>query len=178
MPPTARFRLNLNSRGKPWNFSWWRIYDLRREFFIYTNLSVRSACGIDDGIYVVDVAVTKHSVVKPKRSTDWSAIPNASLVTFLEAKRIVVYPMLLAQFVGIVHEIKPQFLNGMRPRNFVLAGHFDPALVSLGYLHGRVRPIVRGYKPRRFKVKILENADIAIAKVSRNPTAASPLGPT
>jgi hypothetical protein len=84
--------------------------------------------------------------------------------------------MLLAQFVGIVHEIKPQFLNGSRPRGFLKSHHFDPALVSIGYIHGRSKSIVHGYVERRFRLTILGNADIAIAKVNRDAKAASPLG--
>jgi len=35
--PNGEFAVNLSSRGRPWNFSWWSVSRDNEEFFIYTN---------------------------------------------------------------------------------------------------------------------------------------------
>jgi hypothetical protein len=103
------------------------------------NLSVRSAR--DSGIYCVDLAVTSRGAVPVQRDPNWKCLPNAGLVTFGEAKKLVVYPMLLAHFIGIVHELAPGFLSGLPP-GFATANHFAPALVTLGYCTANSAEIV------------------------------------
>jgi hypothetical protein len=123
------------------------------------------------------------AVVRPdripigSRRANWRALPNVDLVMFIEAKRLVVCPMLLAQFVGIVHEITPTFLNCTRlPYGFRANGHFYPCLVSIGYLHLTSSSITDAYRGRRsFLIAVLPNSDIEIARLRWNPGAPSPL---
>ena len=82
----------------------------------------------DDARYVVDVAVAPVAVVpRSKPSSVWNEISNQDLITFMEAKALVVYRMLVAQFIGIVHETQPRFPTGRRAPGFRAAGHFDPS---------------------------------------------------
>ncbi|MEO6796700.1 MAG: hypothetical protein ABI401_03615 [Candidatus Dormibacter sp.] len=59
----------------------------------------------------------------------------------------------------IVHAIKPEFLDGAVPALFAAEGHFFPALVSLGYLHGTALGIRGGYAVRNYRVKIVEDLE-------------------
>src|SRR4051812_29459425 len=164
----GRFRVNTNARGRPWNFSHFELSsaDALHTYEVYANLSVRSAYGVDSGQYVVDVAVVKAGSVPKKRPKNkWEGTRNEDLVTFLEAKAIVIYPMLVAQFIGIVHEIKPRFLGFRRPRGFLKQGHFDPTLVSLGYVHGISAGIVDRLPDRKFHIGIVGHFDGAIRRV-------------
>ena len=158
------FRVKLGSRGYPWNFSWFECVRGGEIVELHSNLSVYSEYRMDDGVYVVDVGVCKGSVVpRSKPSKRWYAVENQSLVTFVEAKSIVIYPMLLAQFIGIVSEITPTFLKGSRPTGFDEAGHFDPALISVGYLHGTAFKIARAYRNRGYFVKIVPNMEAKLS---------------
>ncbi len=169
-PRDGVFRVNTTARGRPWNFSYFSIVNNSHEYEIYANLAVQSAYGLDEGQYVVDVAVVKGGTVPTRKpQAPWVGTRNDDLVTFLEAKAIVIYPMLIAQFVGIVHEIKPRFLGGRRPRGFLVQRHLDPTLVSLGYTHGISAKIINKFVDRRFHIGVLGHFDAAIRRVAADP---------
>jgi hypothetical protein len=73
--------------------------------------------------------------------------------------------MLLAQFVGIVHEIKPRFIGGRLPRGFAKLGHLPPALASLGPFSSNSKAIADSYIQRKINITIAPNFDIRLAKV-------------
>ena len=159
-----RFVIKTSTRGYPWNFS---VLHLERdgvEFEAHMNLLVRSAH--DEGRYCVDLGVVNQGVVpnaKPK--VTWDCVPNDQLVTFAEVKKLVVYPMLLAQFLGIVHEIKPTFIGGHMPYGFLKRDHLLPTLASLGGFSGNSSKIVGAYESRKVRVNIAENFDVRLARV-------------
>jgi hypothetical protein len=150
------FVVKSSSRGYPWNFSHIVVKRDVLEFEVHMNLSVLSAR--DPGIYCVDVAVTQAGVV-PQAKQNWGCLPNESLVTFAEVKKLIVYPMLLAHFIGIVHEITPGFLSH-RPTGLDDANHFAPALITIGYFTANSREIVAAYKGRGISVNVEANFDV------------------
>jgi len=105
--------------GDPRKYSWFAVAtDSGQCFEIHANLPVKSAYGLDGGVYVVDVAVVTADAAATKvRGRQW-VVESLSVLTFAEVKALPVYPMLLAHFVGIVHEVKPQFLAGRVPYGF------------------------------------------------------------
>jgi hypothetical protein len=144
------FRVNMYSRAHPWNFSWWRIERDGNEFEIRTNLKVRGAYGLDDATYVLDVAIVQSgSVPRLKVAREWR-LPNSALVTFIEVK-------------ALVHELKPSHLGGAIHPEFLSAGHFSPALASLGYLQGISRGICAAFHARRFEMVVIPNLDRRLA---------------
>lgn len=165
----GEFRVKLSARGHPWNYSWFSVSAEAPAFEIHGNLPMEDALATPGARYVVDVAVVKAGTLPrtPDARRKWTAASNDRVVTFLEAKALVIYPMLIAQFIGIVHELKPAFLLGRRPRNFVADGHFDPALVSLGYLHGTCGNIVAGLRSRRCRIGVVAQFDAAISNLAR-----------
>lgn len=104
----------------------------------------------------------------------WICVENDSLITFAEVKRLVIYPMLLAQFVGIVHEIKPRFLRPPPLLGFDRYHHLPPALMALGHFSGNAAAIVRAYKGRGILICVAENFDVRIA-AHRKGACQSPL---
>jgi len=138
------------------------------------NLLVRGVH--DDGIYCVDVGIVDAGVVPEKigRNKKWLCVPNKSLLSLVEAKRLVVYPMLLAQFVGIVHEIKPRFLRKPVPKGFSRDLQLPPTLIALGQFSGNSRVIVDSYPSRSISPCIAENFDVRLALHRRGSTQ-SPL---
>ncbi|MCZ0936863.1 MAG: hypothetical protein OXJ54_17010 [Gemmatimonadetes bacterium] len=158
------FRVKLGSRGYPWNFSWFECVRDSEIVELHANLSVFSSYRMDDGVYVVDVGVSKGGAVPLCKPTEgWRAVENEKLITFAEAKSLVIYPMLLAQFVGIVSEITPIFLTNNRPSGFQEGDHFDPALISIGYLHATAHKIARAYPERGYLVKIVPAMDMKLS---------------
>lgn len=171
-PRRHEFVVKTSTRGYPWNFSHIRLRRDNDEFHAHMNLMVSSAH--DEGIYCIDVGITLPGKVPSEAMRGgWSHLGNRDLVTFAEVKKLVVYPMLLAQFIGIVHEIKPCFLSGRLPRHFARCAHLRPTLASLGSFSGNSRKIVDAYAGRRIQVAIAENFDIRLARV-RASTASSP----
>jgi hypothetical protein len=125
------------------------------------NVKVRSAH--DVGMYCVDVGVVREGAIpKEKSKTKWECLPNSDLLTFGEAKKLVVYPMLLAQFIGIVHEIKPAYLKVGLPAQ---GPHPAPTLIALGHFSGNASAIVTAYPSRSITVNIAENYDVRLARV-------------
>ena len=167
-----KFKVKTGARGYPRNFSFFECKKNDIVFEIHANLPVESFYKKDEGRYVVDVAVINSDLVLNDKI---NFIENNQLFTFIEAKKIVIYPMLLAQFVGIVHEIKPYFLGGKRPYNFKKRGHFDPALVSIGYLHSTSIKIREGFYKRHYKVNIVPAFDIEVSKLNMSDENQSPL---
>jgi hypothetical protein len=129
-------------------------------FEIYANLPVGGAYRVDGAVYVVDVAVVPAGRVPTIRpEAKWTHVDNRHLVTFAESKALVVYPMLIAQFIGICHELMPHHLGGVPRRRFVHGNHFKPALISLGYLHSVSLGIVAALKARRYTIGVVSNSD-------------------
>jgi len=164
------FRVKYGTRGKPWNFSWWEISRDGRTFQIHGNLAVWGAYGSDSGTFVVDVGVVRDVPALPDEEEQRALfpMPNEKLVTLLEAKGFNIYPMLLAHFVGIVHEITPQFLQHSLPQGFASEGHFDPALVVLGRFKENSEKIAKGFFNRGFHVRIVPRFDAEVAGLSQS----------
>jgi hypothetical protein len=155
------FRVKTSSSGHPWNFSWYEVSRGDRSFEILTNAKVAGDFQ-DGGTYVVDVAVLPTGSIAKARGQGraFPGFDNDQLMTFIESKSLTVYPMLLAQFVGIALEIKPAFVRGpRRPRGHVRDAHFDPTLVALGSFSATADKIVAHYPTRGYLLNIVVRFD-------------------
>jgi len=72
--------------------------------------------------------------------------------------------MLLAQFIGIVHEIKLGFLAS---RGDLDDTHLSPVLIALGHFSENSASIVADYNRRGIHVTIAENYDMRLGPVKR-----------
>lgn len=163
------FSVKTSTNGYPWNFSRFMAFLGDDKVELHMNLKVRSAH--DPGIYCVDVGIVSYGKVPTEKTNEgWDCVDNADLVTFAEVKKLVVYPMLLAQFLGIVHEIKPSFLNGADMHG---VAHLWPTLITLGHYSGNSTAIVSSYRERKINIKIAESYDIRLAR-TRGSSSASP----
>lgn len=162
---TQEFRVKLSTRGHPADYSHVVCERGASVFELHSNLSVFG--GRDSGVYCVDVAVVNSGVVPTKKSKKGSDIlNNAELISFAEAKKLVIYPMLLAQFVGIVHEILPKFLK--KNKQYCLGDdHLHPALIALGNLTPNAKDILRSFHRRKYKIVVAENFDIRLSAAAK-----------
>lgn len=164
------FAMKAGTNGDPWNFSHFSAKDGLENVELHMNVKVRSAH--DTGTYCVDVGVVRAGAIpRAKPAVKWECLPNDDLVTFGESKKLVVYPMLLAQFIGIVHEIKPSYL---RYKPAKPTDHPPPTLIALGYFSGNSRAIVDAYPGRKIKLNVAQNYDMRLARVRGSSTPLSP----
>lgn len=163
--PAGAFLVKTSTRGYPWNFSRFEIALDDEKMEIHMNLMVRGAH--DEGVYCVDVGVVSAGVIPTKKSQEkWVCAPNKALISFAEAKKLVIYPMLLAQFIGIVHEIMPSFLRKIKmgpAKNPLL----PPVLAVLGHYSGNSEKIVSSYRKRGINVMIAENYDYRLMRARK-----------
>lgn len=163
--PSGAFLVKTSTRGYPWNFSRFEIASDGEKMEIHMNLMVRGAH--DEGVYCVDVGVVSAGVIPTKKSKEkWVCAPNKSLISFAEAKKLVIYPMLLAQFIGIVHELMPSFLKKSKKRP-AKNPHLPPALIVLGHYSGNSAKIVSAYKKRGINVMIAESYDYRLMRARK-----------
>lgn len=133
------------------------------KFCFLVNCLINTGSAHDDGIYCVDVGVVNYkSVPNDKPMGRWVCLGNADLITFAEVKKLVVCPMLLAQFLGIVHEIRPEFLKSGGKAN---GSNLPPVLIALSHFSGNAAAIVKAYPARGINVTIAENYDVRLAEV-------------
>jgi hypothetical protein len=178
------FRTKLSASGYAWNFSWFECSNGSTRIEVHGNLSVESATPLDAGVYVVDVAVVRGGQVdglreaaSPGDRNPKKSVTNEDTISFVEAKKLVIYPMLLAQFVGIVHEIKPSYLDPSKSReveDLAKDKHILPTLVSVGPLAGTSLEIINGFARRGFRLNIIPTFDLWISNMIDDPTVASP----
>ncbi len=171
---TGTFVVKTSTRGHPGRYSSISFAKDGNVIEAHMNLLVRGAR--DEGIYCVDVGIVEAGAVPEKVAArgKWVCVPNASLFSFAEVKRLIVYPMLLAQFIGIVHEIRPEFLSNPIPAGFGRYLQLPPTLIALGHFSGNSKVIVESYRSRSVTVCIAEDFDVRLALHRRGSTR-SPL---
>jgi hypothetical protein len=176
----GKFRFRWTTNGYPWNYSYFAVLSPKLEneesstlFEIHHNQKVTGAWveveKQDEGeippMFAVDIAVAEAGSLpklpqghKHTDETYW--IENSRLLTFAEAKKLTAYPMLLAQFLGIVHEIKLEFLHvGKRELSqaFWEQKHLPPTLLTADHLTSGTRQVLKSFHKRELMIRIVEN---------------------
>lgn len=140
-------------------------------FEIRHNLKVAGAHWADqDGtsppLFAVDVAVVHPSSVpnhepgtkKGPNDVDWAH--NEALLTFAEVKKLVAYPMLLAQFLGVVHELKPKYVIGAASEFTSDGIHPPPILFTSQHLTKGSQTVLESFSRRGIGILAIENVDV------------------
>lgn len=100
---------------------------------IHHNIKIQSAHN-SHIYYTADVSVCIAGgtvTITQKNGIRHSFIPNASLVTFLEAKHLNPFPEILFGFSGLVLEVMPRLISKDMPVGIGL-GHLCPSIVFSG----------------------------------------------
>jgi hypothetical protein len=137
------FRFKATTKGNLGNFSFFRISQNpsvieTREYDIRSNMPVKS--NFDDCTYNEDIVVLNASNLG-----DTQFIRIRDLVTFCEVKYLKPHPEMLANFIGLVHELTPDLLEGPNVRP---GPHPAPSLIAAGPSSGNVNAIKAGMENR------------------------------
>jgi len=162
-----RFRIKASSRGHPCDYSRVICHRKEEDFELHFNVATRGAH--DDGVYVVDIGAVKKGtipLIKPKGP--WAGISNESLITFAEVKKLTIYPMLLAQFVGIVHEIRPEYLDQPPPEGFGANARLPSTRLALGNHSGNSHVILDGFQHRGFTILVVPTFDMRLSRAAQD----------
>ena len=156
------FRAKVTTSPYPQRYSYFEAIRATTHIEIHSNMPVAGAYPLINAAFVVDVAVLKGGTLT--HPNDRYVAKQKDLLTFAELKNLVTYPMLLAQFIGIVHEVSPQFLSGRVPYGFRRDGHFVPALITVSHMKRSSREIVESFAPRGYRVQVLPGLDAYVAR--------------
>jgi hypothetical protein len=160
------FTPKWGTRGIPKNHSWWEIQRDNVKYEIHMNAPVWDGITGRTGVYVLDVAVIKNEAITIDDNSynGITGFDNNDVITFMEAKSFPIYPMLVAHFLGIVHEVKPWAMNGKTPNRFLKDSHFDPTLVSRGFPKANVCNILKSLSKRKIKVRVIHNFEAYVQR--------------
>ena len=169
----GEFRFKCSPTGLLKNFSYFRAKKKEESkgadiFYIYHNATVQSS--FDINVYTTpDIVVSKTD--KPSETKDYYAtkktlsyIPSESLITFCEAKHLTPFPELMINFIGSVHELKPDCL--CEGKNVQEIDHIAPSLLMSGTFGKPTKRIKNSFEKRYF-VNYFDNLfeDVAISSL-------------
>ncbi len=151
------FRFKCNPNGYLDNFSYFKATKRDSKgnedtIFIFHNATVQSA--YDDEVFTTPDIVVSISEI-PDISTSYylkkhklTYISKKNLVTFCEVKHLMPFPELMLNFIGIVHELKPDCTNNRGKKN--KSDHLAPSLLISGTFGEPTRKIKKSLEKRYF----------------------------
>lgn len=157
------FKFKCSPTGLLKNFSFFKATKKGNQgvedvVYIYHNATVQSA--FDDKVFTTpDIVVSKTNV--PSETKDYyttkktlSFIPQKSLVSFCEAKHLSPFPELMVNFIGTVHELKPECVNDYAAHSD--SDHIAPSLMMSGTLGKPTKRIQTSFE-KRYYVNFFDN---------------------
>jgi len=150
------FTLKFNTRGAPLNYSYAHCekngnfcqirHGLRTHTASYKGSNNKSANIVCDIVIMNDIDIDYFS-------TD-SAIPNDLLIAFGEVKHMSAYAELIASFIGLVHELKPEKLKRTRSKKWTMKENISCFLYVSGILYKTAEGLVETIEKRKYDVDI------------------------
>lgn len=154
-------RLKFSTRGRPSNFSFIRCTKNNQAIQIRHQIRLSTKHHKEKNRYpaniVADVAVIQD-IDTANYSTD-HAVPNNQIISFGEAKHMSAFAELVANFLGLVHEIQPdrlrkcRYKNGKKEKSIHL-DHIPPFLFASGFLFRTALGIKETIKNRGYDVEV------------------------
>jgi len=173
---TKDLHLKFSTRGRPANYSYFHGFKGPAEIHIRHQLRVATRYH-EEELYppaniCLDVAVIKPVDVSEFSTDDY--LDNSSLITFGEAKHMWAFAELIASFIGLVHELKPEALRRHKSR---LKGvrrkrHPAPFLYVSGMLYRTATGIKLTIERRGYDLDIYDRVESLVA-TSIVPTKAA-----
>ncbi len=154
-------KLKFSTRGRPSGYTYALCRRGRVAVEVRHNLRVATR-NYEPGGYppanvCLDVAVIRSGDLSELKTDDH--VDNDSLVTFGEAKHMSAFAELLANFLGLVHEMLPDHLAERRPYIGPLPDrdHIAPFLYVSGFLLHTARGIHETIRRRGFDVDVYDH---------------------
>lgn len=155
-PKGGKFRLKFSTRGKPVNFSFFILKHKQSTIHIRHQLRVgirhnqTSSANIN-----LDVAVYKETDMTKYALDDY--LPNQQLISFGEAKHMSAYAELMANFIGLVHELLPEKLDNIRNQyGFSPSEHISPFLIVSGILYHTAKELKYSIVDRGYDIDVYD----------------------
>lgn len=167
-------KLKFSTRGKPSGYSYAECEKGKRTLQIRHGLRIATAAYTPSqkkpANICVDVAVIENTDLGKFASDDF--VTNNKLVTFGEAKHMSAFAELVANFVGLVHELQPDRLKAKRPHK----NRLSPFLYVSGFLQNTALGIKESIENRQYDLQIYwrtSNLAKACSLPERDPPALS-----
>lgn len=154
----GKFKFKCSPNGLLKNFSYFKAVKEETVVYIFHNATAQSA--FDDNVFttpdIVIANTNKASETKDYYTTKktLSFIPKESLVTFCEAKHLTPFPELMVNFIGTVHELKPECVNTYVEHP--ASDHIAPSLMMSGTFGKSTRRIQNSFE-MRYYVNFFDN---------------------
>jgi hypothetical protein len=151
-------RLKYSTRGRPENYTYIRCVKGKEEVHLRHSLRVATkhfkAGQRFRANIVLDVAIL--SPVDTSQMSSDSHIENRDLISFGEAKHMSAFAELVANFVGLVHELQPKRLKRIRNKTYTPVGmkHPSPFLFVSGFLFHTAQGIAETIAERGLDIDI------------------------
>jgi len=153
-------KLKFNTRGRPGLYSYAICEKDSVKIQVRHGLRVATSYNKTSFSFpanvVLDVAVVNDVDLSKLKSSDY--IDNDDLITFGEAKHMSAFAELIANFLGLVHEMKPEALQSISATNLPkLQNHPVPFLYVSGYLYPTAKGLLESIKDRSLNVEIYDH---------------------
>jgi hypothetical protein len=158
-------KLKFNTRGAPKGYSYARcekdghVLQIRHGLRVATRHYVKGVRPLSN--ICLDVSVLKAADLDGYKSNDQA--PNDLLVTFGEAKHMSAFAELIANFIGMVHEVQPERL-ALQCREKRPEDHLAPFLYVSGTLHGTAEGLYKTIQSRGLDLDVYTQTE-ALTKV-------------
>lgn len=159
----GKFKFKCSPNGLLKNFSYFKAVKKNGQgvedvVYIYHNATVQSA--FDEKVFTTpDIVVSKNNT--PAETKDYystrkalSYISKENLVTFCEAKHLTPFPELMVNFMGTVHELKPECVDNEVVHHD--SEHIAPSLMMSGTFGKPTRRIQNSFE-KRYCVNFFDN---------------------
>ncbi len=166
----GKFKFKCSPTGLLKNFSYFKAskengQGVEDVVYIYHNATAQSA--FDEKVFTTpDIVVSNTDA--PSETRDYyttkkalSYIPKDNLITFCEAKHLTPFPELMVNFIGTVHELKPDCVDNKAAHPD--SEHIAPSLMMSGTFGKPTRRIQHSFE-NRYYVNLFDNlfADISV----------------
>jgi hypothetical protein len=153
-------KLKYSTRGRPSLYTYVLCAKNDRKIQIRHNLRVATKyhrMGLSNNANVVlDVAVISDSDLSKYKTDDH--VENSRLITFGEAKHMSAFAELIANFIGLVHEMMPDKITSVRinKKTESQGEHPAPFLYVSGYLYPTAQGIVETIQDRGYDIDVYD----------------------
>lgn len=159
----GKFKFKCSPTGLLKNFSYFKAtkkdnQDVDEVVYIYHNATAQST--FDEKVFTTPDIVVSNSNT-PAETKDYystkktlSYIPKENMVTFCEAKHLTPFPELMVNFIGTVHELKPNCIDVHKKH--ADSEHIAPSLMMSGTLGKPTRRIQNSFE-KRYYVNFFDN---------------------